>query len=288
MYLLSICIPTYNREKNLKEMLDSIKFYSNVEIVVCDDGSTDNTNQLVNKYLNKLNLKYVYQNNTGVSAAMQKAYNNASGVFVIKMDSDDLFINDGLEYILETIKNNSKFEAFLYGVQTLKGNKYLKNLPPDGITNFISVRADKKVKGDLKEVVKREIVLKYMYDVPSYVKRIPPGLLWVKIAEDYECLSFNKAVAIKNYLNEGITSKMLYLKTLYPESMVELNDRLCKSTSYRSIIFRWKSRLLWARYSFHNKSIFIKNLWHYLVFVPAWCIYKVDKLRLNLNKYQKN
>ena len=269
-------------------MLDSIKSHSNVEIVVCDDGSTDNTNQLVNKYLNKLNLKYVYQNNTGVSAAMQKAYNNASGVFVIKMDSDDLFINDGLEYILETIKNNSKFEAFLYGVQTLKGNKYLKNLPPDGITNFISVRADKKVKGDLKEVVKREIVLKYMYDVPSYVKRIPPGLLWVKIAEDYECLSFNKAVAIKNYLNEGITSKMLYLKTLYPESMVELNDRLCKSTSYRSIIFRWKSRLLWARYSFHNKSIFIKNLWHYLVFVPAWCIYKVDKLRLNLNKYQKN
>ena len=288
MYLLSVCIPTYNREKNLKEMLDSIKSHSNVEIVVCDDGSTDNTNQLVNKYLNKLNLKYVYQNNTGVSAAMQKAYNNASGLFVIKMDSDDLFINDGLEYILETIKNNSKFEAFLYGVQTLKGNKYLKNLPPDGITNFISVRADKKVKGDLKEVVKREIVLKYMYDVPSYVKRIPPGLLWVKIAEDYECLSFNKAVAIKNYLNEGITSKMLYLKTLYPESMVELNDRLCKSTSYRSIIFRWKSRLLWARYSFHNKSIFIKNLWHYLVFVPAWCIYKVDKLRLNLNKYQKN
>ena len=199
MYLLSVCIPTYNREKNLKEMLDSIKSHSNVEIVVCDDGSTDNTNQLVNKYLNKLNLKYVYQNNTGVSAAMQKAYNNASGVFVIKMDSDDLFINDGLEYILETIKNNSKFEAFLYGVQTLKGNKYLKNLPPDGITNFISVRADKKVKGDLKEVVKREIVLKYMYDVPSYVKRIPPGLLWVKIAEDYECLSFNKAVAIKNY-----------------------------------------------------------------------------------------
>ena len=50
MYLLSICIPTYNREKNLKEMLDSIKFYSNVEIVVCDDGSTDNTNQLVNNF----------------------------------------------------------------------------------------------------------------------------------------------------------------------------------------------------------------------------------------------
>ena len=81
------------------------------------------------------------------------------------------------------------------------------------MTNFISVRADKN-KGDLKEVVRRKIVLKYMYNVPNNVKRIPPGLLWVKIAEDYNCLSFNNTVAIKNYLDEGITSRCYTLKLL--------------------------------------------------------------------------
>lgn len=288
MYLLSICIPTYNREKNLKRMLDSINTNPSVEVVVCDDGSTDKTNKLVNLYSDRLNLKYIFQNNSGVSAAMSKAYKNASGKYVIKMDSDDLFTNDGLDFILNSINDNYRHDAFLFGVKTVKENIENKNLPPNGITNYISVRADKKIKGDLKEVVKREIVLKYMYDVPNNVKRIPPGLLWVKIAEDHRCLSFYKDVAIKNYLDEGITSKMLHLKTSFPTAMVELYHRLSTSKVYKSIIYRWKSRLLWARYSFHNKSIHNKYFWHYLVFIPAWCIYKIDRIRLNRNKFKQN
>ena len=49
MYLLSICIPTYNRENDLKNMLNSIKSNNDIEIVICDDGSTDNTKELVKK-----------------------------------------------------------------------------------------------------------------------------------------------------------------------------------------------------------------------------------------------
>lgn len=280
MYLLSICIPSYNRKKDLKKMLNSIDFKQNIEVIVCDDGSTDNTKELINIYKNKTNLKYIFQKNSGVSAAMLTAYENSTGKFVIKMDSDDFFTDDGLVFILKSINDNPKINAFLYGIKTLKKNKFKNNLPPDGITNFISVRADQKIKGDLKEVVKREIVLNYMYKVPKDVKRIPPGLLWVKIAEDYNCLSFKKAVAIKNYLEEGITSKMLYLKTTYPSAMVELYERLSSSKAYRSIVFRWKSRLLWARYSFHNNSIYVKEFWHYLVYFPAWCIYKIDRIIL--------
>lgn len=278
MYLLSVCIPTFNREHNIKKMLDSIKPYSNVEIVVCDDGSTDKTRELIEKYYDKLNIKYIYQKNSGVSAAMLKAYNHASGKYVIKMDSDDLFTESGLEFILETIKNNPDQVAFLYGLLTIKKKTHKKNLPPNGVTNFIV--ADIKVKGDLKQVVSKEIVLKYMYKVPKGVKRIPPGLLWAKIAEDYNCLSFSNAVAIKNYLDAGITSKMLYLKTSYPTAMVELYKLLSDSGVYKSFIYRWRSRLLWARYSFHNHSIHINNWWHWFVFIPGWGIYIIDKIRL--------
>ena len=285
MYLLSICIPTFNRAKNLKEMLDSIKSNSSIEIVVCDDGSTDKTSELVNLYLKKHNIKYIYQKNAGVSAAISKAYNHASGKYVIKMDSDDLFMDNGLDFILETIKNNQEHFAFLYGVKTINKKTHSKNLPPYGITNFISVRADYKVKGDLKEVVRREIVLKYMYKIPSKVKRLPPSLLWVKIAEDYNCLSFNKAVAIKNYLEDGITSNMLYLKTSYPAAMVELYKLLADSKAYKSFIYRWRSRLLWARYSFHNRSIFIKSWWHWFVFIPGLYIYAIDLIRIINNKH---
>ena len=125
------------------------------------------------------------------------------------------------------------------------------------MTNFIA--AEIKVKGDLKQVVSKEIVLRYMYKIPKGVKRIPPGLLWTKIAEKYSCLSFSNAVAIKNYLDDGITSKMLYLKTSYPEAMVELYKLLAESRVYNSFYYRWRSRLLWARYSFHNHSIYLRN-----------------------------
>ena len=280
MYLLSICIPTFNREKNLKRMLNSIKLNSHVEIIVCDDGSTDKTNQLLKNHFNIPNLKYIFQKNSGVSAAMLTAYQNATGKYVIKMDSDDLFTDNGLDFILDTLRDNPKIEAFLYGVKTIKRNISSKNSPPNGMTNFISVRADKKIKGDLKEVVRRKIVLKYMYNVPNNVKRIPPGLLWVKIAEDFNCLSFNNIVAIKNYLDEGITSKMLYLKISYPAAMVELYERLSYSKVYTSYTYRWRSRLLWARYSFHNHSIHIKTWWQLFVYLPSWFIYKVDKFRI--------
>jgi len=278
MYLLSICIPTFNREHNIKKMLDSIKPYSNVEIVVCDDGSTDKTKELVNKYCDKLNIKYIYQNNAGVSSAILKAYKNSSGKYVIKMDSDDIFTKNGLDFILKTIKNNPDQVAFLYGLLAIKKKTHKKNLPPNGVTNFIA--AEIKVKGDLKQVVSKEIVLRYMYKIPKGVKRIPPGLLWTKIAEKYSCLSFSNAVAIKNYLDDGITSKMLYLKTSYPEAMVELYKLLAESRVYNSFYYRWRSRLLWARYSFHNHSIYLNNWWHWFVFIPGSCIYIIDKIRL--------
>jgi len=287
MYLLSICIPTFNREKNLRNMLDSIKSNSSIEIVVCDDGSTDKTSELVKKYYDKLNIKYIYQKNSGVSAAMLKAYVSASGKYVIKMDSDDLFNDGGIDFILETLTNNKEQVAFLYGVKAIKNKSQLNNLPPNGIFNFTSVRADYNIKGDLKEVVRREIVLKYMYEVPKGVKRIPPSLLWVKIAEDYNCLSFNKAVAIKNYLEDGINSKMLFLKVNYPEAMLEVYKLLADSKVYKSSIYRWRSRLLWARYSFHNNAMHIKNWWHLVIIIPGWCIYWIDRIRLRIQKNEK-
>ncbi len=286
-YLLSICIPTFNRKNSLKAMLDSINPNPKVEVVICDDGSNDNTSELISLYKNRLNIKYIYQKNSGVSSAISNAYNSATGEYVIKMDSDDLFTKDGLEFILNKINKNFEKEAFLFGVYAIKNKIHSKNIPPDAEINFISVRADFKVKGDLKEVVKKEIVLKYMYRVPVKVKRIPPGLLWYRIAENFGCLSFSKVVAIKNYSESGITSNMYNLKISYPESMVELYELLSKSEVYKSILFRWRSRLLWSRYSFHNNSMKFQKWWHWFIFIPGWLIYCVDNLILLMKRFTK-
>ena len=214
MQLLSICIPTFNRQKKLKLMLDSINSNTDVEIIICDDGSTDETQKIVDSFTDRLKIKYIYQKNLGVSAAILNAYNQASGKYLIKMDSDDCFSDTGLNFILDTIKNNEEKEAFLYGVYTNKNNKIAKNLPPNAITNFISVRADYKIQGDLKEVVRRNIVQKYMYKVPKEIKRIPPGLLWYRIAEKYNCLSFKQSCCYKIILRMVSHQKCIISKYL--------------------------------------------------------------------------
>jgi glycosyltransferase involved in cell wall biosynthesis len=287
MFLLSICIPTYNRKKNLSLLLESIKPSPYIEVVVCDDGSTDNTKELIQIYRDKLNIKYIYQKNSGVSASILKAYIHATGKYVIKMDSDDYFLEGGLEFILNSIKNNEEVKAFIFGIHAVKNKQNLAILPPSVSTNFIAIRADYKIKGDLKEVVLRTIVIKYMYKVPKKIKRIPPGLLWFKIAENYNCLSFNHAVAVKTYLEDGISSHIHYLKIIYPKYMVELYEILSSSKVYKSIIFRWLSRLLWARYSFHNYSMKVDCWWHLIVWIPAKIIFFIDRATILKYKFGK-
>ena len=109
------------------------------------------------------------------------------------------------------------------------------------------------------------------------------GLLWPGRLIGFSTGMVIMAILTYIHLDEGITSKMLYLKASYPSGMVELYEILANSKVYKSTTDRWQSRLLWARYSFHNHSIYIKYWWHWFVLIPGWCIYIIDRIRLTKN-----
>ncbi len=94
---VSIIIPTYNAAGFLKETLLSINEQdeSNYEIIIVDDGSTDNTADIV-KSLNYPKIKYIHQPNSGVSSARNKGFKNANGNFVVFFDADDKMSNNFL------------------------------------------------------------------------------------------------------------------------------------------------------------------------------------------------
>jgi glycosyltransferase involved in cell wall biosynthesis len=283
LIILSICIPTYNRSNQLDDLLSSIPNLSSIEVVICDDGSTDNTLKLIDLYRDKLNINYFFQHNQGVSAAIKSAYTRARGEFLIKMDSDDSFTPGGCENILSMLSQNSYlYTSFVFGVVAIKSDGEQQiNIPGKGKSNFIAIRADRRIVGDLKEVVKRSVVLEYIYDVKPGVRRIPPGLLWVKIAEEHCCLCVPEVVAIKTYLDNGITDQILLLKTKFPESMVYLYEILSCSKRYKSTVYRWRYRLLWGRYAFHARSINLRAWWRLLILFPALLIYLVDIYKLS-------
>lgn len=97
--LVSVIIPSYNREKLISRAINSIlnQTYKNIEIVVVDDGSTDKTEDVI-KQLNVSNLKYIkLSKNRGACKARNIGIENASGEYIAFLDSDDEWVPDKLE-----------------------------------------------------------------------------------------------------------------------------------------------------------------------------------------------
>lgn len=92
--LVSVVIPTYNRAYCLPRAIDSAlaQTHANLEIIVVDDGSTDNTREVVQtRYGHEPRVRYLPQRNTGVSGARNHGMDEARGEFVALLDSDDLW-----------------------------------------------------------------------------------------------------------------------------------------------------------------------------------------------------
>lgn len=101
--LVSIIIPVYNVEMYLDECLNSVinQDYKNLEIILVDDGSTDKSGEICDKFAKKDNrIKVIHQKNAGVSSARNKGLDSKSGDFVTFVDSDDTM---GKEHILNMV-----------------------------------------------------------------------------------------------------------------------------------------------------------------------------------------
>ncbi|MBU2521270.1 MAG: glycosyltransferase [Proteobacteria bacterium] len=90
--LVSVIIPTYNRGWAIKEAVDSVlaQDFTDFELIVVDDGSTDNTQDILNSY--KEDIIVLHQGNKGVSAARNRGIASASGQYIAFLDSDDLWL----------------------------------------------------------------------------------------------------------------------------------------------------------------------------------------------------
>ena len=108
--LVSVAIATYNGEKYIKEQIESIlnQTYKNIEIIICDDNSTDNTIGIINEYFSKYNnIKYfVNKNNLGLNNNFAKAIKLCTGEYIAISDQDDIWFSEKIEILLDNIDNN--------------------------------------------------------------------------------------------------------------------------------------------------------------------------------------
>lgn len=104
----SICIPTYNRGLYLRDAIKSILLqnFDNYEVIIVDDGSDDNTKEIVNNFQD-IRIKYFYKSHTNAPDTRNYAISNAKGKYIIWLDSDDVMLpNTLMNYYLEINKNS--------------------------------------------------------------------------------------------------------------------------------------------------------------------------------------
>lgn len=185
---ISVIIPAYNAERSILNCLDSIctaaSGFDNIEIIVINDGSTDNTVDIIRQFIleNKRNIQIYSKANGGVSSARNLGLKNASGKWIMFVDADDT-INDGTfsilfnDYICKDRSNNSMLWMYSYEILN-KNNVRLISLPNKEVTPQ-SILSEHMGHKDVFEttlctiwnkVYNREVIKRYNISFPEDIK----------------------------------------------------------------------------------------------------------------------
>lgn len=137
---LSVIVPVYNVAPYLRDCLESLVSQGfsegEYEVIVVDDGSTDNSLEIIQEYADKHScIKCIHQENAGVSAARNTALDHATGEYVTFVDGDDFVITGALRKMCDEARR-SNADTLVYDFVKVDENAHFKNVQDDGIIRF--------------------------------------------------------------------------------------------------------------------------------------------------------
>jgi glycosyltransferase involved in cell wall biosynthesis len=106
---VTVIVPTYNCAQYITEAIESVlnQTYKDFEIIIVDDGSIDNTKEILSNYISEKIIRYYFQNNKGVSSARNKGIGEAKGDLIAFLDADDKWLPERLEKSIEFLEINN-------------------------------------------------------------------------------------------------------------------------------------------------------------------------------------
>ncbi|PSU20063.1 glycosyltransferase family 2 protein [Photobacterium phosphoreum] len=214
--MLTVFTPTYNRAKHLHLCYQSLvsQEFKDFEWLIIDDGSTDNTKEIVETFHldNKINIRYIYQENAGKQAAWNKAVLEASGTYFIGVDSDDKLIDNSLILFFEKYIPKIDNQDNILGIRALSK----KNSTNQADSKF-SIDKDNYIaswfeefsypqSGERIDIFKTNILKKFLYPITSDIKFIPEIWFYSSIANKYKFLYVNKYLGL--FFDEDVNNRL--------------------------------------------------------------------------------
>ena len=197
----TIFTPTYNRADRLHRVYDSLnnQTMKDFEWLIIDDGSTDNTREVVDAFINKneMQIRYIWQENGHKKKAFNHGVREANGFLFIPADSDDTFEGDTLQTFKEVYeKQSNDIQSKISGVVCLckdeQGNVIGDKYPShEWLSDGLEMRYSFSIAGEKWGCIKTDILKSYPF--PENVEgHVPENVIWTPIAKKYKAIFINK------------------------------------------------------------------------------------------------
>lgn len=227
---ITVLTPTYNREKNLYKLYNSLCVQTNKDFVwmIIDDGSTDNTKEVVNKWRdeNKIEIVYIYKENGGKHTALNIGIKNINTDMTFIVDSDDWLVDNAIEIIYKyynKYKDTDELCGFSFLRKFPNGEINNKSFPVnEKIESYIDSRVNGNIMGDKAEVFYTKCLKEFPFPEFPNEKFISEAVIWIKMALKYKMVHINEAIYVGDYLSNGLTKNIKKNKIKAPLGNIEL------------------------------------------------------------------
>ena len=281
MPFISILTPTYNRGKLLLPLYDSLKnlTFNDFEWLIIDDGSEDDTEQYALSWIahnienTEFPIRYIKKSNGGKHTAINRGVREANGELILILDSDDTLPSDSLATIAQYFEQCKDYKdcAGVCGLMAHHDGQLIgTGFPKDPMyESALQFRYAKKgnVTGDLLEVYKTSVMREFPFPEIENEKFCPESLVWNRIANKYKLFCFNKVIYYRDYLEGGLTSKIVRIR---------MNSPIASTMTYAEMLdynisLKWKIRSAinyWRfKYCIKNKSLKAPTVkWYWRLF----------------------
>jgi len=181
--------------------------------LIIDDGSTDNTKQLVDNWREKANfdIKYVYQENRGMHGAHNTAYKLIETELNVCIDSDDFMTDDAVEKIVQFWRENGTSQyGGIVALNSNQNNQLIGSLLPTDIkaSTIYNLYEKYGVTGDKKLIYRTELTKQFPYPIFKDEKYVGLSYKYLMIDKQYELLIMNEVVCHVEYLSDGSSLNM--------------------------------------------------------------------------------
>lgn len=291
--LITVFTPAYNRAKMLPRLYESLKrqTYRDFEWLIVDDGSSDETSDIVKGFMDEgeLEIVFVRKENGGKHTAINRGVKEARGRLFFIVDSDDYLPENSLEIISDEsrdILDDSQF-AGVVGMDSypdgkiIGGTKSFKTM----ISNHIEVRYRLHLKGDMSEVWKTDVLRQYPFPEYPGEKFVTEAVVWDQISLKYQLKYFNKVVYFRDYQEGGLTSNVRKIHRESPLGSM-LYCRQLASLPGMSFSTRIKAAINYWRYTAHypkKRPVGLRPLWWMWFFEPVGLFFRKRDIDVQMN-----